>query len=283
MPVVSGIVLSLALAAYVVAAVLAGVYLRNGEARFLTNGKRLAALGNVFLLALLVLRWYEWRLIPFSGLDNALYLFLIFCTGIVLSVQREESLKPLLAFYLPALGVLATVIAYVGFQNLRVPPMDNLNGMLLTIHVGLVFLAMAHFFVASLTSFVYVFQAQRLKRRKTTGLAQRLPSLEQLDKTLFHLITIGFPIFLVTIGFGVAWAINNPELLPPRWYLAPKYFFTAFTLVLFAASFYIRKAGLLRGPKLAYLLFVGFTVLLAGWIVLEFVNRGLYQTVEASI
>jgi ABC-type transport system involved in cytochrome c biogenesis permease subunit len=283
MPVLSGIALTLALLAYAAGAVFASVYLRNGESRFLTSGKRLAASGNVFLLVLLVLRWYEWRLIPFSGLDNSLYLFLIFCTGIVLSVQREESLKPLLAFYLPALGLLAAVIAYVGFQNLRVPPMDNLNGALLTIHVGLVFLAMAHFFVASLTSFVYVFQAQRLKRRKTTGMAQRLPSLEQLDKTLFHLITIGYPIFLVTIGFGVAWAINNPELLPPQWYLAPKYFFTAFTLVLFAASFYIRRAGLLRGPKLAYLLFVGFTLLLAGWIVLEFVNRDLYATVEASI
>ena len=271
----------LAIAAYVFSGLLALFYVQGGDLRYLTAGKRTAALGNVFMLGVFALQWVHWGQIPFTGIADSLNLLLMLVTGIILTLQRDETMKPLLSFYLPALACVAIVTGVVGARFLGREPETNLNGLLLTAHVGLVFLAMAHFLVASLTSMAYIVQAQRLKHHTPSGALYRLPSLEQLDKTLFRLIAVGYPIFLVTIGFGLAWALTNPDLMPPRWFLAPKYAFTAAILVLFAATFYIRRAGLLRGPKLAYILFVGFTLMLATWILFEAMNgdtRGLSGT-----
>lgn len=270
----------LAIAAYVCGGILACVHLKNGHEKLLDYGKWAAATGNTLLLVVFILRWYEWKLIPFTGLGDSLNLFLILFTGIALTVQRGKFMRPMLTFYLPALGIIAILVAVVAPRFLADAPKGELNGLLLTIHVGLVFLAMALFFVSSLTSLGYIYISYRLKAHTTSGLIHRLPSLEQLDKTLFRLIAFGYPTFVITILFGIAWAFSNPELLPPQWYLAPKYLFTASTLILFAASFYIRKAGLLRGPKLAYIVFVGFTTLMVLWIALEAV--GAYDAVEAS-
>ena len=61
-----------------------------------------------------------------------------------------------------------------------------------------------------------------------------------------------------------------------------KYIFTVLTLTLFAASYYIRRSGLLPGPKLAYIVFIGFTAIMATWIVLEVLSGPVAGTVEAT-
>ncbi len=256
-----------ATAAYLAGAYMAIRYMRAGEARLLVYGKRCAAAGNTLLLLVFVLRWMHWGLVPFTGIADSMNLFLIFSTGIVLMIQRDAAMRPLLSFYLPALAVLSIVGAGAGYRFLGDPPRE-LNGLLLIVHVGLVFLAMAHFFVASATSIVYAFQARRLKHHRTAGLLQRLPSLEQLDRTLFRLIQSGLPLFFVTLALGFAWEYVRPDH-DPQWWLKPKILFSVLLVALFGMAFAIRRAGLLRGPKLAYLLFVGFTSLLLLWIALE--------------
>ena len=202
MPIAAAIPFYIATASYVVAAGLSLAYVRGADERVLFFAKRLAALGNVGLLAVFLYRWWSFRLVPFTGLGDSLNLFLVLCTGIILMLQRNEKMKPLLAYYLPALALIALVNAAVSPQHLAEPPRE-LDGLLLTIHVGLVFLAFALFFVASLTSLGYVVKARRLKSRVTTGFAAtRLPSLERLDNTLYRLIAAGYPAFVATALLG---------------------------------------------------------------------------------
>lgn len=262
-----------ATAAYLAGAYMAMRYMKEGDPRFLVHGKRFAAAGNSLLLFVFVLRWVQWGLIPFTGLADSLSLFLIFSTGIVLMIQRDDAMRPLLSFYLPALAALSILSAATGYRFLGDPPRE-LNGLLLIVHVGLVFLAMAHFFVASTTSIVYAFQARRLKHHKTAGPFQRLPSLEHLDRTLFRLIQTGLPLFVVTLALGFVWEYTRLDH-DPQWWLKPKILFSVLLVALFGAAFVIRRAGLLRGPKLAYLLFFGFTSLLLLWIGLEITNHAI--------
>lgn len=274
MPIAAAIPFYIATASYVVAAGLSLAYVRGAEERVLFYAKRLAAVGNVGLLTVFLYRWWAFKLIPFTGLGDSLNLFLVLCTGIILMLQRNEKMKPLLAYYLPALALIALVNAVVAPQHLGEPPME-LNGLLLTIHVGLVFLAFALFFVASLTSLAYVVKARRLKSHVTKGFAAtRLPSLERLDNTLYRLIAIGYPAFVITAVFGLTWAWAERGLLGAYWFVSPKILLSLAMVALYAVSYHVRRIGSLRGPKLAYLVFFGFTFLLATYLALGVFQLG---------
>ena len=255
----------LAIAAYLAAGALSLTYPRNSNEGVLAGAKRTAAVGNVLLLGVFLFRWWRWGLVPLTGLGDSLNLFLIFCTGIILTVQRDAAMKPLLVVYLPALALLALTNAFVGPSGLGVTP-RALNGVSLAIHVGLVFFAFALFFVASLTSAVYAAKAQHLKRHRTTGFLHRVPSLEKLDAVLYRLISIGYPAFVATLLFGFGWAWAQRDLLGPYWFVSSKVVLAFAMAVFFASIFHVRQFGRLRGPKLAYLVFFGFAFLLITYL-----------------
>lgn len=261
----------LATACYVAAAAMSILFARGAPEELLTRAKRTAAAGNVLLVCVLASRWWYWGLLPLTGITDSLNLFLIFCTGIVLILQRNETMKPLLVFYLPALAILSLISASVAHQHLGESPKD-LNSLFLTVHVGLVFFAFSLFFVASLTSMSYMFKARNLKSRTTTGLFQKLPSLEQLDRTLYVLIAVGYPTFVVTFILGFIWAWYDRELLGPRWFVSPKILNSFAIAVLYAVSFYTRRFRILRGPKWAYLVFYGFTGVFATYLILNLLD-----------
>lgn len=282
MPLAAAIPFYLAMACYVVAAGLSLAYVRGADDRVLVIAKRLAAAAIVGLLIVFLYRWWSFRLVPFTGMLDSLNLFLVLCTGIIMTVQRRDNMKPLLAFYLPALAIIAIVNGAVAPRHLGEPP-TALDGILLTIHVGLVFLAFALFFIASLTSLGYVIKARRLKSHVTTGfVATRLPSLERLDNTLYRLISVGYPAFLATAVLGLLWARAESDRLETYWFIEPKILLSLAMVALYAVSFHMRRFGLLRGPKLAYLVFLGFTFLLVTYLVLGVLRPEGYAFLGAT-
>ena len=272
MPLILAIPFYMAIAAYMAAAAMSIAHIRGVGDSILLNAKRAAAAGNTLLLLVFIIRWAQWGRPPFTGMGDSLNLFLILSTGIILTVQRQDALRPLMCFYFPALAVLAGLTAIIAPKYLVEGPRE-LNSLLLTIHVGLVFLAFALFFVASLTSVAYTFKAQHLKRHQTTGFFQKLPSLEQLDTTLFRLIGAGYPVFAITLVLGLLWAWAQRDSLGAYWFISPKVVFAVVMVLFYATSFHVRRFGLLRGPKLAYVVFVGFTILLATYLVLGLMGR----------
>ena len=263
----------LAVVCYVGGAALVLRFLRDPDDRLFTLAKRAGAAGNTLLLAVFVYRWWRFAAVPFTGMGDSLVLFLVLCTGIILTVQRRAEMRPLLVYYFPALAILAVLSALAGPRYLDEPP-KALNGILLTVHVGLVFLSFALFFVASLTSMAYAVKAQRLKRRVTGGFAARLPSLELMDATLLQLIRAGYVSFVITALLGLGWAWAQRDLLGEYWFVSPKILFSFAMVALYAVSFHGRRFGLLRGPKLAYLVFFGFTALLAAYFVMGLIQVG---------
>ncbi len=256
-----------AIALYAAAALAALDYLRRMEDRRLTAAHRLMIAGALFLLATFVLRAVRWRLVPFTTLTDSLNLLLLLSTLVVAIVVRPEGRRSLLALYLPPLAGVGLINAATAHLYLHEKPLA-LHGTLLTVHVGLAFLAYSLFFVASLTSLGYVYQVRRLKRHNTTGLFQRLPSLECLDGLLFRLVSVGYPLFAVTLVLGLFWAYIDRELLGDRWWLAPKVLLALIMASFYSITFHSRRLGWLRGPKLAYFVFIGFTSLLTLYLML---------------
>lgn len=256
----------LSVACYLLAAGLALRTVRAADDRALSAARHAAGAGNTLLLAVFVYRWWKFGAVPFTGMGDSLNLFLVLCAGIMLTVQRRAEMRPLLVYYFPALAVMAIIGGLVGPRYLNEAP-KALNGWLLTVHVGLVFFSFALFFVASLTSVAYAVKAQRLKRLDTGGLTGRLPSLDLLDATLYRLIAAGYASFIVTAALGLGWAFSARELLGEYWYISPKIFLSFAMVALYAVCFHGRGLGLLRGPNLAYLVFFGFSSLLALYLV----------------
>ncbi len=259
------------LALYLSAGILALVYLRAGSTRTLSTLSGLMAAGCALLLVLFIIRWSMFGLLPLTTMGDSLNLFVLLGTVIALYIVHSNNVRPLLSFYVPALAALYFYNAVSDHSFLHEEP-KALNGVFLAVHVGLAFLAYSLFFVASLTSVAYVFQARNLKRLHTTRLFHKLPSLEQLDRSLLKLITYGYVFFAITFVLGFIWAYFDHDELGARWWLSAKIVRAFFMVILYSVAFHTRRMGRLRGQKLAYLVFIGFGALLASYMVLGLVH-----------
>jgi len=257
-----------AVACYLSAAMMVAYHLRGAKNKTLRLAHGLLAAGAGCLVATFVLRWGYWGRVPLTTMTDSLNLLTLEVTVIVLLLVRQDRAQALLCFYAPPLAALCLINAAVAHDNLHMEP-RALPSVPLVCHVGLAFLAYALFLLASMTSVAYIFQAHRLKQHRVTGLSHRLPSLEQLDRTLYRLMAYGYPFFIITLGLGATWAWVDRDLLGAQWWLAPKVVRAFVMVMLYAVSFHARRSGRLRGPKLAYLVFLGFSTLLTLYVVLS--------------
>jgi len=257
-----------AVALFCVAAVASFVYWRGINDAALDMTRYAVAVAAALLFCSFCLRWASHGRIPLTTMVDVLNVLIVTVAAVVLPLVNQPNLRPLLCYYAPPLAVLAVFNAIVGRSMLHTVPKE-LNETFVALHVGPVIVAFALFFVASLTGVAYIIQARRLKSLRTTTAPAKLPPLEHLDSTLFNLIKWGYPFFGLTLVLGVIGAFLFPDELGNNWWLSPKIVLAIFTAMLFAFSFHSRNRGLLRGQKVAYVVVVGFAVMLAVYLLLE--------------
>jgi HemX protein len=261
---------------YVVAAVLALLYLRQTEEKLLPWSSRALIVGVLFFLCAFALRWSVWGHLPLTTMTDSLEAFTVLATLAILFTVRRNGMPALLCFYVPPLTAIALVNAVFAPRFLPLEP-RILRGSLLGVHVGLAFLAYALFFIASMTSAAYLFQSRHLKHHQTSGLFRHLPSLAELDTALFRLIGYGYPLFIVTLTLGLIWAFIDRDLVGKWWWLSPKVVLSYGMAGFYAVMFHLRRLGRLRGPKLAQLVCAGFFLMIAMYIVLSVLNLRVYH------
>jgi len=245
-------------------------YLRESpnNAELLNGAYRLTTIAAGLLVAMALLRTIQWQQVPFTTPTDSLSLLVMFSLlAIVIQLGSDPSQRALLCFYLPPLSLIGALSGVAAWPALAQPPRP-LSDALLTAHVGLVFLALALFVVAGLNSVAYAFQAHRLKHRNTTGIFQKLPSLETLDRNLFRLVKIGYPTYTATLIVGGFWVWYEGQNLSPTWWLSPKIFMAFAMLGFYAFTFHARAAGRLRGAKLAHIVCGGTGILLSVYVTL---------------
>lgn len=275
------IVFYFAFACYGAGALLALAHGQWGGAARLTWSRRAVWAGAIALLAVFALRFAQWRLLPLSSGVDTLNLLVFLGTAIVFLLFFQPNRYSLMCFYAPIFALLMLVNGYLALRDLAVAPRE-LPTVFLAVHVGLAFLAFALFLVASVTSLAYIYQAARLKSKNMLGIFQRLPSLQQLDHTLYTLIQYGYPIFVVTLVIGVVWAYRDTANLSPTWWFSPKILLALMMTLLFGFCFHARTHKLLRGPKLAYLIAIGFAGILAIYLALDLLHLTNYNFWEAG-
>lgn len=273
---VTYVVLYTGSAFYVLAALMALLYLHNANPLWLGLSSRALMAGILFFVAAFALRWWTWGRLPLTTMTESIDLFAVLTALAILFIMRKNTMPALLSFYLPPLAAICLVNVAFAHRFLGLEPRE-LRSSFLAIHVGLAFLAYALFYLASMTSAAYLCQASHLKHHRVSWLARHLPSLKELDAALFRLIRYGYPFFVVTLTLGLAWAFIDRNLLGPYWWASPKVVLSYAMAAFYASMFHLGRTGRLRGPKLAQLVFLGFFLLIVSYVALSILNlRGHY-------
>lgn len=267
---------------YCCAGALSLTYVWRGDPGVLKHSVRLVWAATLCLLAMFAIRWFTYGRIPLTTLSDSLSLFLILSSSLIVFITRKENVSTLLSFYLPPLAVVSLVNAVAAHRYVTVTPMD-LGRAPLVVHVGMAFLAYALFFAAAMTSAAYLCHMSHLKNHRSTWLTRRMPSLQELDTTLNRLLLYAYPLFVLTLAQGLAWAWFAPNLLGPHWWMAPKVILSFVMVVFYACVVHLRFANRLRGPKLSYWVLFGFVVVMVMYIGLSLAKLRGYNFWNASI
>ena len=174
----------------------------------------------------------------------------------------------------PRLSVLAAFITPVtllffllaGFRRGVGTVPDEVRSIVLPIHIAVNILGEIAFALAFAVAIAYVLQERQLRRKKLTGLFQRLPALDILDTLGFRLVSVGFPLLSLGIVSGALWAVRLDPSAPA---IGATQSFGLIAWLMFGGVLLLRVAAGWRGRRAAIGTMLGFActcVLLIGYV-----------------
>ena len=123
-----------------------------------------------------------------------------------LASMRRHRLTVLGAFITP---VTLLMLVGAGLEARVAHVSDSMQSAMLPLHIAVNILGIVAFALAFGVAIAYVIQEQMLRRRRLSGMFQRLPALDVLDSLGLKLVTIGFPLFTVGMLTGSLWAVRT--------------------------------------------------------------------------
>jgi ABC-type uncharacterized transport system permease subunit len=158
--------------------------------------------------------------------------------------------------------VLPPLAAIAAFASMQLMPpqagrMASQPDALFLAHTTVATIGMAILGISFAMSVLYLVQDRALKRKRTLGLLQRLPSLEQCDQVGYRSLVVGF--VLLTLGIASGIAINT-AIHHRVWVWGAKGTFPVLAWIVFATILVARTSLGFRGRKSAYLTITGFAL-----------------------
>ncbi len=152
-----------------------------------------------------------------------------------------------------------------------------LKSWLFPVHISFAFLGNAAFALSFGAGLMYLVQNRMLKSKRFTGLYQRLPSLDTLDKVNYTCLSIGFPMMTLGIISGAFWA---NIAWGTYWSWDPKETWALITWFLYAALLHGRLSVGWRGRRAALFSIIAFLFLLFTFLGVNLLLGG-YHTFES--
>lgn len=214
--------------------------------------------------------------LPGSAPPETLALMSWMMMGMYLVLASAWKLEVLGAFASPlaTLLVLASLATSTWGAGPTAPTMRG--GWMLVMHIAAVLLGYAAFTLATIIALLYVFQTRLLKQKNVTGIFRKLPSLEALDRTTYRLIAIGFPAMVL----GIALGFLRAEMTGGRFW-SPDVLLGLITCGIYAVYIHARMVGGWQGRRVNMLLLVGFVFLMATYVGIGVLPRGVHRDLPA--
>jgi ABC-type uncharacterized transport system permease subunit len=141
------------------------------------------------------------------------------------------------------------------------------------IHVALISFANAGYAIGAAASLMYVLMERQLKARKATKLFSRLPSLAQTERVAWRSILWAFPLYSAGLILGVLRAMETDVSL---WWADIRVVLSGLVWLVFAAYLVLRWRHGWQGRRGAYLLLVGFVMVVALAVVARTIPAGFH-------
>lgn len=166
-------------------------------------------------------------------------------------------------YHLPAAGALAVPAVLVLVVLARVAPTEqpaDTMGSLGTVHIFLATVGIATFALAAVLAALYLMQERRLKRKRLDlSRGNENAPLDTLDRLAARCVSVGFPIFTLTIVTGAVW-VAQLGLLRAGSAVRPEYILTVIAWAVLGVLLFARVGGGWRGRRTAWLTVGGFSV-----------------------
>jgi ABC-type uncharacterized transport system permease subunit len=213
----------------------------------------LVAIGTVLHAGHIVVSSLVLHVCPVEGMHFAMSVLSMFACVAYLAMRRRWRIDVVGAFVAPvALTFLLAsrfVAADVGEPSTRV------KSAILPLHVTVNLLGDGLFTLAFAAAVAYLVQEKQLKKKHLSGIFQRLPPLDALDKAEHRFLLAGFPLLTIGILTGTIWA-RRVELGSTADLTRAAFGYV--TWILFAGVLLLRAAWGWRGRRAAYGTIAGF-------------------------
>jgi ABC-type transport system involved in cytochrome c biogenesis permease subunit len=205
----------------------------------------------------LILRGIEAGHFPFVGIYESMVLIswaivLVWCV-----LESFTRIKAIGLYVMPVVLVLLT-IALVEYD----PPVGlgpALRSDIVIVHVVVMLVAIGCLYVAGGAAIIYLIEEALLRRRKTSGVLGRLPSLAALDRLIYHATLLGLPFLTMGMAAGV---IRAETFRVPGWPTDPMVLLSAAAWAVYLVLIGGRVRGDWSGRAVSWLAIAGLVLLL---------------------
>ncbi len=206
----------------------------------------------------------SWALLE-AHVDGLLLLIAVLCV-VVSYIQWTKILRGVEMFLLPVLVVLSGWAVCASWWTLR--PF-NVGAVWNAVHIVSVYLGITAVTMSAAIAGLYLYVRHQLKRRDNPADALKrlgkLASLETLDAAIVRFGTLGFILISLALvtGFTTELTSETPTAMGAGWWYSPKVIGSAVAWLIYAAVTHVRYVPTVRGRRAAWLLIIGFVLLLA--------------------
>jgi ABC-type uncharacterized transport system permease subunit len=190
-------------AVYLGACVLFVASLLGRAERLARWAPRLVAVGVPLHASQIVVSSLVLRICPVEGIHFAMSVASMLAALAYVLVRRRFRIDLVGAFVAPLALTFLLASRFVAAGGGDAP---RLRSAILPFHVAANLLGVALFTLAFAAALAYLVQERRLKQKKLTGVFQRLPALDALDRAEHGFLVAGFPLLTIGILTGTLWA-----------------------------------------------------------------------------
>jgi ABC-type uncharacterized transport system permease subunit len=166
-------------------------------------------------------------------------------------VERRWRMPALGAFVMPVVLILS-----LNASATRPQISEAFRGAWVWVHIALAMIGIAAFVLNFAGALMYLLQERQLKTKRPGAFYYRLPDLQTLDRLTYRTLAVGFAFLTTGLILGAVWART-------AWVLTfdPLASLSSLAWAIYAATLAGRAVAGLHGRRAAYLVVVGFAML----------------------
>ncbi len=209
---------------------------------------------------------------PIGSSVDSVYFFAWLVVVVLFVVEAAAKQRTFGAFLLPV------VLPLIAFSLLagrgRALPAAVAKSHWFEVHALSAFFGYSAFAISFCAGLMYIMLARQIRGRQFGRLFVRLPSLELLDQIGYRTVSIGFPLFTLSLLTGALWA---NQVWGAFWRWEPKETWALVTWLLYTSYLHARFNAGWQGRRAAMLSIAGFSFSIVTFVGTSLLAKGKHS------